>query len=92
MSTQGISTAATKIEQENEEIDWEDVSNSPIKCFQFTGNSDSAVDFDNQFAHLKENKDRRRQPRSRGKQRGYRGSHRGGYRYGKYRGTRQNNK
>ncbi|PFX19601.1 uncharacterized protein LOC111337960 isoform X2 [Stylophora pistillata] len=53
-------TAATE-DTDELEVDWDEVSDSPIKCFQFTENSNSVVDFENQFEHLKESKNNKRQ-------------------------------
>lgn len=54
--SQSSGTEQRDTEQNENEIDWDAVSNSPIKCFQFTENSSSAVDFENQFEHLKKSK------------------------------------
>lgn len=84
------------------EVDWDDVSNSPIKCFQFTENSNSVVDFENQFEHLKESKNNKRQSkygqkepsygrsgfRGGNKSSGNRGNNRGSYNRGYGRGKK----
>lgn len=75
-TSQSPETEQRSIDQNEHDIDWDAVSNSPIKCFQFTGNSTSSVDFENQFAHLKESRDGGRRGNS-GKYAGRSGS-RGG--------------
>ena len=96
--SQSAATEDNDSDEQEHDIDWDGVSNSPIKCFQFTGNANSVVDFQNQFEHLKQAKRGKRGSNyeqnyssrgNRGGDRGYgsRGGYRGSGNRGNYRGS-----
>ncbi|XP_078358086.1 uncharacterized protein LOC144642868 isoform X2 [Oculina patagonica] len=79
----------TGTDEQDHGIDWDRVSDSPIKCFQFTENADSVVDFKNQFEHLKQAKSGRRRSnyQQNDSAREYRGGYSGSGARGGYRGS-----